>query len=57
MVSRDTMETALIVALAVVGFLVASALEAPDIVAYGILVVVGFFGPLVRDEWRRRQAG
>ncbi|MFC7195907.1 hypothetical protein ACFQL4_16845 [Halosimplex aquaticum] len=55
MVSRDTRETALLVALAVVGFVVASALGAPDAVAWGILVAVGGVAPLVRDEWRRRQ--
>ena len=41
MVSRDTKETALLVALGVVGFLAASAAGAPDAVAFGILVVVG----------------
>ena len=55
MVSRDTRETALLVALGVVGFLAASAAGVPDAVALGILVVVGGVGPLVRDEWRRRQ--
>jgi len=55
MVSRDTRETALLVALGVVGFVAASAAGAPDAVAFGILVVVGGVGPLVRDEWRRRQ--
>ena len=55
MVSRDTKETALLVVLAVVGFVVATALGAPDIVAWGVLVVIGGVGPTVRDEWRRRQ--
>jgi hypothetical protein len=55
MVSRDTKETALLVVLAMVGFLVASALNAPDVVAFGILIGVGALAPLVRDEWRRRQ--
>jgi len=55
MASRDTKETALLVALAVVGFVVASALNAPEVVAFGILVSVGGVAPLVRDEWRRRQ--
>ena len=56
MVSRDTRETALLVALGVVGFVAASAAGAPDAVAFGILVVVGGVGPLVRDEWRRQGA-
>jgi|GEM_PF-2244595 len=55
MVSRDTKETALLVILAMVGFLVASALNAPDVVAFGILVCVGGLAPTLRDEWRRRQ--
>ena len=55
MVSRDTRETALLVALGVVGFLAASAAGASDAVAFGILVVIGGVGPLVCDEWRRRQ--
>jgi hypothetical protein len=55
MVSRDTKETALLVALAVVGFVVASARNASDTVAFGILIGVGGVVPLVRDEWRRRQ--
>lgn len=55
MVSRDTKETALLVAVAVVGFVAASVAGAPDVVAFGILVAVGGGGPLVRDEWRRRQ--
>ncbi|WP_168216004.1 hypothetical protein [Halorussus marinus] len=55
MVSRDTKETALLVAGGVVGFLVATALGAPSAVAWGILIGVGGVGPTVRDEWRRRQ--
>jgi Na+-translocating ferredoxin:NAD+ oxidoreductase RnfD subunit len=55
MVSRDTKETALLVVIAMVGFLVASALNAPDAVAFAVLVSVGVLAPLVRDEWRRRQ--
>jgi hypothetical protein len=55
MVSRDTKETALLVVLAVAGFVVASSLGAPETVSYGILAVFGFVAPLVRDEWRRRQ--
>ncbi|WP_164471796.1 hypothetical protein [Halosimplex salinum] len=55
MVSRDTRETALLVVLAVVGFVVASALGAPEPVAWGFLIAVGGVGPTVRDEWRRRQ--
>jgi len=55
MVSRDTKETALLVALAVVGFVVASVLNAPDVVTFGILVCVGGVAPTVRDEWRRRR--
>jgi hypothetical protein len=55
MVSRDTKETALLVVLAVAGFVVASALNAPDVVAFGVLIGVGVLAPLVRDEWRRRQ--
>ena len=55
MVSRDTRETALLVVLAVLGFVAASALNAPDTVAFGILIAVGGVAPLVRDEWRRRQ--
>ena len=55
MVSRDTKETALLVAVAVVGFLAANALDAPSAVAWGILIVIGGVGPTVRDEWRRRQ--
>jgi len=54
MVSRDTTETALLVAVGVLGFVAASALDAPDVVAYGVLIAVGGVGPLVRDEWRRR---
>ena len=57
MVSRDTKETALLVGVAVVGFLVASALDAPSAVAWGILMLVGGVGPTIRDEWRRRQEG
>ncbi|NHN60740.1 MULTISPECIES: hypothetical protein [Halorussus] len=55
MVSRDTKETALLVAVAVVGFLAANALDAPSAVAWGILIGIGGVGPTVRDEWRRRQ--
>jgi len=55
MVSRDTRETALLVALGVGGFLGANALNAPDVVAWGVLIAVGGVGPTVRDEWRRRQ--
>jgi hypothetical protein len=55
MVSRDTRETALLVALGVGGFLAANALNAPDVVAWGVLIAVGGVGPTVRDEWRRRQ--
>jgi len=55
MVTRDTKETALLVALAMVGFVVASALNAPDVVAFGVLFFVGVLAPTVRDEWRRRQ--
>lgn len=57
MVSRDTSETALLVTLGVLGFVAASAVDAPDVVAYGVLVAVGGVGPLVRDEWRRRGRG
>ncbi|MFC4448464.1 hypothetical protein [Halorussus aquaticus] len=55
MVSRDTKETALLVTVAVVGFLAANALGAPSAVAWAILIGVGGVGPTVRDEWRRRQ--
>ena len=55
MVSRDTKETALLVALAVVGFMFATALGAPAEVGWAVLVVVGLVAPMVRDEWRRRQ--
>jgi hypothetical protein len=55
MVSRDTRETALLVALGTGGFLAASALNAPDVVAWGVLIAVGGVAPTVRDEWRRRQ--
>jgi hypothetical protein len=55
MVSRDTKETALLVVVAMVGFVAASAAGAPDVVAFGILVAVGVLAPVVRDEWRRRQ--
>jgi len=55
MVTRDTKETALLVALAMVGFVVASTLSAPDVVAFGVLFFVGVLAPTVRDEWRRRQ--
>jgi hypothetical protein len=55
MVSRDTKETALLVAVAVVAFLAVNALHAPDAVAWGLLIGIGGVGPTVRDEWRRRQ--
>jgi hypothetical protein len=55
MVSRDTKETALLVTVAVIGFVVASSLGAPDVVAWGILLGVGGVAPTVRDEWRRRR--
>jgi NO-binding membrane sensor protein with MHYT domain len=55
MVSRDTTETALLVAVAVVAFVAALELGAPDIVAGAILLGLGIVAPLVRDEWRRRK--
>ena len=55
MVSRDTKETAVLVAVGVVGFLAANALGASSAVAWGILIGIGGVGPTVRDEWRRRQ--
>jgi len=55
MFSRDTKETALLVAVAVLSFLAASALEAPDVVSWGLLIGIGGVAPVVRDEWRRRQ--
>jgi len=44
-----------LVAVAVVAFLAANALHAPDAVAWGLLIGIGGVGPTVRDEWRRRQ--
>jgi hypothetical protein len=55
MVSRDTRETALIIVVALVGFLTANALDAPVALAWGLLISIGGIGPLIRDEWRRRQ--
>uniref|UniRef100_UPI00126831D2 hypothetical protein n=1 Tax=Natrialba taiwanensis TaxID=160846 RepID=UPI00126831D2 len=55
MVSRDTRETALLVAVAVIGFLAANALDAPDVVTWGLLISIGGVGPIIRNEWRRRQ--
>lgn len=55
MVSRDTKETALLVIVAVAAFVTASVANAPDAVAFGLLIAIGGVGPFVRDEWRRRQ--
>jgi hypothetical protein len=55
MVSRDTRETALIVAVAVGVFLAANALDAPPALTWLLLAGIGGVGPTVRDEWRRRQ--
>ncbi|MFC7142076.1 hypothetical protein ACFQMA_19850 [Halosimplex aquaticum] len=55
MVSRHTGETALLVAIGIIGFVAAQSLETPEVFAGLFLVAFAVVAPTIRGEQRRRR--